>query len=135
MSISPWRYGLWFAGFTFALLAVVMGARALLGLNLSPALAVVLPALAAAMIEGSRYAKTTREPVPSPWTDALVMTGIALVMLIVVLVPLLFGPLGLPATWGLTAILFCAVLWFGTNRLFLTLGARSEWAAQDRRGA
>ena len=135
MSISPWRYGLCFAGFTFVLLAIVIGTRSLLGFDMSPALAVFLPALAAAMIEGSRYAKTTRDPVPSPWTDALVMTGIALVMLTVVMVPLFFGPRGLPATWGLAAILFCAVLWFGTNRLFLTLGARNEWAAQDRRGA
>ena len=134
MSISLWSYGLWFAGFTFGLLALALGARSLLGISVSPALAVVIPALAAAMIEGSRYAKSTREPVPSPWTDALAMTGVGIIMLIVVLVPLLFGPLALPKTWGLATIALCAVLWFGTNRLFLTLGARSEWAARDRRG-
>ncbi|MEM1233338.1 MAG: ABZJ_00895 family protein [Pseudomonadota bacterium] len=132
MSVSLQRYGMWFAGITVVLIALILAMRSVIGFNLSPALVVVIPALAAAMLEGARYAKTTRSPLPAPWTDALGMTAVALGLLVVVAVPLVFGPAGIPITWALAAFAFCGVLWLGTNRLFLTLGARNEWASQDR---
>ncbi|MGR3492784.1 MAG: ABZJ_00895 family protein [Shimia sp.] len=134
-SISLRHYALWFTGTALALFVVMLVMQLAFGLQLGSAFLPVLPAMTAAMVSGSRYAKTTREALPQPWTDAAAMTGVALVIVAILVAPALAASgfaVNLQAL-GLFAAIYAAI-WFLVNRIFLGLGARNEWNAQDRRG-
>ncbi|MGR3468015.1 MAG: ABZJ_00895 family protein [Shimia sp.] len=141
LSVSLRRYAMWFTGTALAMLLLVLGVTVLLGVQLSGAALTAFPPLVAAMVEGGRYAKSTRAPLPAPWRDAFAMTGVGALIVLVLAAPMIFGLFtsvpgedaarlipGLALMAGMVAI-----VWLAINRFFLTMGARNEWASQDRR--
>ncbi len=134
-SVSLTRYALWFAGTSLIVVAIVIGVQVGFGIRLGSAFVPILPAMVAAMVEGSRYAKSTRTPLKSPWMDALRLSAIALAInFFLVAATLAAAPMAAVGISGI-AILMAVyfVFWFITNRVFLAMGARNEWAAQDRK--
>ena len=139
MSVNLTRYALWFAGTSLVVLTLVLGIREAFGIMVGSAVVPILPAIIAAMVEGTRYARETRETFPAPWQDAAVMTGGSVAITAVMILATAFTGGGGISTTSLEPILVLmavyAVFWLITNRIFLAMGARNEWAAQDRRGS
>ncbi|MEM6727429.1 MAG: ABZJ_00895 family protein [Pseudomonadota bacterium] len=135
-SINLLRYALWFAGSSLVVLTFVLIFQQAFGITLGSAFVPIIPAMIAAMVEGSHWAKGSREPMPQPWKAAGTMTGIAVLItgvLILATTPSALG-MGLEGLRVVAILLVVyAIFWLVTNRLFLYMGARNEWANQDRR--
>lgn len=134
--INMMRYAMWFTGSLLVLMTIGMVILRLTGTALtSLAFLPVLPALVASMVEGSNWAKVTKDPVPVPWKTAFSMTGVGIGITAMLVFLTLATSAGL--TFGAIRIVVIlgavyAFFWFFTNRIFLTMGARNEWASQDR---
>ncbi|MEM6897939.1 MAG: ABZJ_00895 family protein [Pseudomonadota bacterium] len=138
MSVNLTRYGMWFAGTSLVLLTLALLVRMAFDVQIGTAFVPIIPAMVGAMIEGSKWAKSNREAFAHPWRDALAMTAVAVALtaLSVIMTTVSAQPIGLEwiGTLGILLLVY-AVFWLITNRIFLGMGARNEWAAQDRRGS
>ncbi|MEM1100089.1 MAG: ABZJ_00895 family protein [Pseudomonadota bacterium] len=134
-TVNLLRYSLWFLGTGFVLTLFVILFQQAFGIGLGMAFMPILPAIVAAMVEGSKYAKSTRTPIPDPWKAAGAMTGLSIALTALLIVTTALPTMGTNA-FDLTALVMVlgiyAAFWLVSNRLFLSMGARNEWASQDR---
>ncbi|MEM1236029.1 MAG: ABZJ_00895 family protein [Pseudomonadota bacterium] len=138
MSVNLTRYAMWFAGASLVALTLVMAVQMVFSVQLGSAFVPIIPAMVAAMVEGSKWAKSSREKLPAPWKDAGAMTGVAIGLTALLILATTPAVLGMGREGIRVVILISgvyAIFWLITNRVFLGMGARNEWAAQDRRGS
>jgi len=138
VSVNLTRYALWFMGASLVVMTIVAILQQGFGLQLGTGFTPILPAMVAAMVEGSKWAKVTREKLRAPWLAAGAMTLVAVAITSVLLLATTLSATqatleGVRVVGTIMAVY--AAFWFLTNRIFLSMGARNEWAAQDRRGA
>ncbi|MEM9350669.1 MAG: ABZJ_00895 family protein [Pseudomonadota bacterium] len=138
MKINLARYALWFAGASLLVMVLVLIVQRISGIQFPSAFAPVIPAMIAATVEGSKYAKETRESIPQPWLSAAAMTVLSILITAVLLLGALMPSMG-ERTIQLgsfsTVFAIYILFWLLCNRIFLAMGARNEWASQDRRGS
>ncbi|MEM9853167.1 MAG: ABZJ_00895 family protein [Pseudomonadota bacterium] len=137
MSVNLTRYALWYAGSSLIVLTAQILFQQAFGINLGQAFLPIIPAMIAAMVEGTNWAKENRDPMPKPWKDACAMTGLCIAITAVLIFATTIQTVGMGFEGiRVVALLMTiyAVFWLITNRLFLYMGARNEWANQNRRG-
>ncbi|MEO0676827.1 MAG: ABZJ_00895 family protein [Pseudomonadota bacterium] len=138
MKVNLTRYALWYTGGSLVVLTFVLIFQQAFGVMLGSAFVPILPAMVAAMVEGSKWAKENSEPVPAPWKDALGMTGVAVGVTAFLIIATSLSTMNMGLE-GLRVMVLLMVVysafWIITNRLFLAMGARNEWASQNRRGS
>ncbi|WP_071674568.1 ABZJ_00895 family protein [Nioella nitratireducens] len=141
MIFNPRRYLLIFGGAMIVLFVLTLAGQALFGINLGSAAIPLIPAMAAAAVEGQRYAREHREdPVGMvAWQAALKMSFIALGLNILQLGLMMLVQ---PATYtvmmqnplpsiGILALYFG--LWVLVNRFFYRIGLRNERSTGARK--
>ncbi len=144
MSINLTRYTVIYVLAIAILMAISIALETFTSIEMPTGVSTVLPVMMAAMLEGQRHARETKQPLESSdaWKSALAATGIVIVVSILlvaaffVLVPGfagLFAALGSVALVILVAISLIVVLL--TNRFALTMGAKNELKAQAKRNA
>lgn len=138
MNVNLKRYALWFIAATIGLFIVVFALDYFLAMEFPNGAAAVIPAMVAAMVEGQKYAETSRDPVPSPWKQAGALTIVGSAISIVfaipafIFLPELRGAFSQFPSLMIGMIVFGILITWVVNRIFLTIGAKNQWKAMDR---
>ena len=135
------KYTLWYLAGVIVVFIIAVALAVIGGIGFSSGASAVIPPMLAAMLEGGRIARNTRERMESrkAWLEATRMTGMVLVINVIFAgiafaVPSVRGmlmsePAG--ALFILALILFAVILL--VNRVFLTMGIKNELKAIEKR--
>ena len=140
MQVRLGRYAALYVALAVGLTLLAVAIETFAGFAVPSSVVSVVPPALAAMLEGSRIARSARAPMPKSqaWREALRMTGVALVINIAMLAIVLALP-GSEATLAASALdvvaLVMAILMaliLLVNRYFLAMGMKNELKRLDR---
>ncbi|MEO0485429.1 MAG: ABZJ_00895 family protein [Pseudomonadota bacterium] len=135
ISVNLTRFAMWFAGATIVFGLVIVGTFYAFGQAYGGAVLPVIPAMVAAMVEGTKWAKERPDPIPHPWLDAGAMACVALFVTVFMIFTAVLTIPGASAG-GISAFAILAplylLIWLICGRIFLGLGVRNERAVQGR---
>ncbi len=138
MIVNLKRFGFVFVATAVGLMVLTILVDLLFGFDIQNAGMSLIPMMIASMLEGQKYAQTSREPIDAPWKHAVMMAAIGTLLNILILAVMaaifpdirdLFANL-----FGIVSavIVVVFVLFILVGRFFLTFGAKQIWKAQDR---
>ncbi|MGH1415984.1 MAG: ABZJ_00895 family protein [Pelagimonas sp.] len=142
MSINLIRYTVIYVLAITGLMAISFALQVFTNIEMPTGVSTVLPVMMAAMLEGQRYARETKQPIEpnDAWKAALAATGVVIVVsILLVAVFFVFVPgfAGLFAALGSVGLLIVLtislVIVLLANRFALTMGAKNELKAQAKR--